>query len=61
MYIIQGNVTDSLTGCMTICGIDPYSAPEIQFGLTGHGLAVDWWAIGVLIYEILTGRVSSHF
>lgn len=24
--------------------------------MTGHGFAVDWWTLGVLIYEMVTGR-----
>ena len=30
-------------------------APEIYEG-TGHGFAVDWWAIGVLIFELMFGN-----
>lgn len=29
-------------------------APEILFKI-GHGKAVDWWTLGALIYEMLTG------
>ena len=35
-------------------GTPDYLAPEILLG-TGHGCEVDWWACGVLIYELLLG------
>ncbi|CAM9664353.1 unnamed protein product, partial [Chrysoparadoxa australica] len=36
---------------------DPYTAPELHYGRKGHGLAVDWWSLGVLIYVMLTGKL----
>ena len=35
-------------------GTPDYLAPEVILG-TGHGKAVDWWALGVILFEFLTG------
>ena len=37
---------------MTYCGTLEYFAPEMV-RKTGHDKAVDWWALGVMIYEML--------
>ena len=36
----------------TIAGTPMYIAPEVLRG-TGHGLSVDWWSIGILMFELL--------
>nr|CCA19995.1 cGMPdependent protein kinase putative [Albugo laibachii Nc14]CCA23292.1 cGMPdependent protein kinase putative [Albugo laibachii Nc14] len=39
----------------TLCGTPDYLAPEMILS-KGHGKAVDYWALGVLIYELLAGK-----
>lgn len=46
-------ITQNLTH--TLVGTPDYMAPEVIDG-TGHTEAVDWWMLGILLFELLAGR-----
>lgn len=41
------------------CGTEIYVAPELHQDNETYGFQCDWWSLGVMMWEMLTGTVST--
>jgi serine/threonine protein kinase len=52
--LAKQNITEPAVGAFSLCGTPEYLSPEV-LNRTGHGLAVDWWSLGMVCFEMCTG------
>lgn len=49
----KDGISDPCQGAMSVCGTPEYMAPEV-ISRAGHGFCVDYWGLGMLVFEMMT-------
>ena len=57
--LAKEGVHEPAEGANSLCGTPEYLSPEV-LNRQGHGTAVDWWNLGMVTYEMLTGLNKTH-
>lgn len=52
--LAKAGIVHPFEGAMSMCGTPEYMAPEVLAQL-GHGFCVDYWGLGMIVYEMMTG------
>ena len=52
--LAKAGIRHPCEGATSMCGTPEYMAPEVLAQL-GHGFSVDYWGLGMLTYEMMTG------
>lgn len=52
--LAKDRIVHPCKGATSMCGTPEYMAPEV-LSQAGHGFCVDYWGLGMLVYEMMTG------
>ncbi|GMH53907.1 hypothetical protein TrRE_jg1631 [Triparma retinervis] len=52
--LAKEGIDSTVEGAKSLCGTPEYLSPEI-LDRKGHGTASDWWNLGMVLFEMLTG------